>query len=194
MPGKIRAKRPELQGAREQVEMVNQLMTATRKANLRRELNELIGITLFILFLPFIAVVIILYLLLGMALYLTVWLCWCSRGKFVLLVYSDSPIWHDYIEEQILPHLKNNTVVLNWSKRQRWQRWFPPLSVMAFRYFGSYREFNPLAVVFRPFRLARKFRFFTAFKEFKHGKSNSLEKMRQEFLDLVKNTTAKKTA
>jgi len=39
-----------------------------------------------------------------------------AGGRDILLVYSDSPIWHDYIEERILPHLGERAVVLNWSQ------------------------------------------------------------------------------
>jgi hypothetical protein len=173
-------------------------MAPTRITNRRQELNNLLGIILCILFLPLILLLIIVVitwrLLLGIVLYLTVWLRWCRRGKFVLFVYSDSPIWHDYVEEQILPHLKDCAFILNWSERKKWRRWFPSLPIMAFRYFGGNREHNPFAAVFRPFHLARKFRFFNAFKEFKHSKPDSLEKMRREFLDLVENVTVRKTA
>ena len=36
-------------------------------------------------------------------LYLLVWALWLPKGKDVLLVYSDSPIWHEYMTTQILP-------------------------------------------------------------------------------------------
>jgi hypothetical protein len=167
-----------------------------QKTTFSRKLNDLLGFFLLILFLPILlpllVIVLPLYLLYKFILYLSIWLCWCTRKKFILFVYSDSPIWHDYIEQQILPHIKDRAFVLNWSEHKKWRRWFPSLPIMAFRHFGGSREFNPFAAVFRPFRLARTFRFFNAFKEFKHSKPDSLEKMRQEFLDLVENPTARK--
>lgn len=79
----------------------------------------------------------------GALLYLAVWLVWCVRGRYVLLVYSDSPIWRDYFKNEIIPVLDKRAVTLNWSQRKRWRL---SLAVLAFRRFGGRREFNPLAV------------------------------------------------
>jgi hypothetical protein len=38
-------------------------------------------------------------------LHIAIWSWWCIRGRDILFVYSDSPIWHDYIERHILPYL-----------------------------------------------------------------------------------------
>jgi hypothetical protein len=57
--------------------------------------------------------------------------------------------------------------------------------VLAFWYFGGSREFNPLAVVFRPLRLPRVFRFYEPFREFKHGKTEAVENMTRKFLECV---------
>jgi hypothetical protein len=149
-------------------------------------LSDALGLLLFIILLPLIAVAIALYLafcvLRGAFLSVLTWRCWCAHGRYVLFVYSDSPIWHDYIEEHILPRLGERAVILNWSQRSQWKR---TLAVMAFRYFGGVREFNPMAVVFRPFRLARRFRFYEPFCEFKHGKPEAVTKMEKELFDLV---------
>lgn len=126
----------------------------------------------------------ILYLLWGLALHLAVWLCWLPRGKNVLLVYSQSPLWQDYLEQRVLPHLAGQAVVLNWSERKKWERAFS-LPVLVFYYFGGRREFNPLAVVFRPCRWAKTFRFWHPFQELKHGKSEALEKMTAALLEEV---------
>lgn len=115
-------------------------------------------------------------------LHIAIWSWWCIRGRDILFVYSDSPIWHDYIEQHILPDLGERAVVLNWSQRKRWR---PSLARMAFYHFGGGREFNPLAVVFRPFRRTRTFRFFQPFKDFKHGNPEALHKMESELLGLI---------
>jgi hypothetical protein len=143
---------------------------------------DAVGLLLLIVFLPFIIVALTFHLLAGLFLHLAIWCCWCSRGRQVLFVYSDSPIWHDYVEEHILPRLEERAVVLNWSHRSKWRH---TLSVLAFRYFGGYRSFNPMAVVFRPFRLARRFRFYEPFREFKHGKAEAVVKMERELYDLL---------
>ena len=59
------------------------------------------------------------------------------------------------------------------------------MSVLAFGYFGGHRSFNPMAVVFRPFRIGRSFRFYEPFREFKHGKKEALAKMERELYDLL---------
>ena len=60
---------------------------------------------LLILFLPFVLplalVAVVLYLLYRITLYLLVWTFWLPRGKDILFVYSDSPIWHDYMAEAL---------------------------------------------------------------------------------------------
>jgi hypothetical protein len=89
--------------------------------------------------------------------YLSIWLFWLSLGKDILFVYSDSPIWRDYMLSEMLPLVESRAVVLNWSERGTWKRRL--LRVLAFRYFSGHKAFNPLIVVFRPFRLAQKFRF-----------------------------------
>jgi hypothetical protein len=63
---------------------------------------------------------IIFYLLRSVCLRIAIWSSWCTRGKDVLFVYSDSTIWQDYIEGRILPYLDERAVILNWSQRKRW--------------------------------------------------------------------------
>ncbi len=150
------------------------------------QLNDAVGLLLFIVLSPLWIAALTFHLLAGLFLHLAVWCCWCARGRCVLFVYSDSPIWHDYVEAHILPRLGERAVVLNWSHRSRWRR---SLGVLAFRYFGGHRTFNPLALVFRPFRFARHFRFYEPFRDFKHGKTEALTKMESDFFDLVDKIT-----
>jgi hypothetical protein len=123
-----------------------------------------------------------LYLVATVCLHAIIWVWWCLRGRDILFVYSDSPVWHDYIEERMLPYLGKRAVVLNWSQRKRWHI---SLARIAFSHFGGYRHFNPLAVVFRPFRRTRTFRFWSPFREFKHGHPEALHRMESEFLGLI---------
>jgi hypothetical protein len=130
----------------------------------------------FLLALAFAIPALIAYFLWGLGLHLAVWLRWRPRGKNVLLVYSDSPLWHDYLTRRILPRLAAQAVVLNWSARKEWERRFF-LPALVFSYFGGRREFNPLAVVFRPWHWAKTFRFYQPFQDLKHGKGDSLEEI-----------------
>jgi hypothetical protein len=142
-------------------------------------------LALVILFSPVILVVVVvvlaLFVITSICLHVLIWTFWCFRGRDILFVYSDSPIWHDYIE-RLLPPIRDRAVILNWSERKRWRL---SLARMAFHHFGGYREFNPLAVVFRPFRLTRKFRFWQPFRDFKHGKASPLQQMEKDFFSFI---------
>ena len=118
------------------------------------------------------------FLLTAICLRMLIWSVWCLQGRNILFVYSDSPIWHDHIERQILPHLNGRAVILNWSERKRWRF---SLALMAFHHFGGYRQFNPLAVVFHPFGRTRIFRFWKPFRDFKHGQTEALQKLEADF-------------
>ena len=76
-------------------------------------------------FLPLLVVVAVLWLVFfvisSVCLHIVIWSWWCIRGRNILFVYSDSPIWHDYIEQHILPNLGERAVVINWSQRARWR-------------------------------------------------------------------------
>jgi hypothetical protein len=117
-------------------------------------------------------------------LHLALWLIWGPLGRRVLFVYSNSPVWQEYIEQNVLPRLPETAVVLNWSERRNWNRW--TLSYLAFCFFGGSREFNPLAVVIQPLRRAKCFRFWKAFRDFKHGNLQALAKVESEFFEHVK--------
>ena len=131
---------------------------------------------------PIVAVVLLGVLLWSVFLLTVVWLTWCSRGRYALVVYSNSPIWHDYFETQVLPELGRRAIVLNWSERKRWRA---SLAVLLFTTFGGGREFNPLAMVFAPARWPRRFKFYKAFQPFKRGRTEEVETMRREFFDAL---------
>lgn len=119
----------------------------------------------------------------NLCLYTSIHLLWLRRGKDVLFVYSNSPHWKEYIEANILPKMAHRSVVLNWSDRSSWDRW--ALSVMCFRHFAGSREFNPMAIVFRPFRGAKVFRFWRAFRDYKHGEASTLQEAEKSLFDYL---------
>lgn len=131
----------------------------------------------FVLPLAFLAV--LLFVLYRLTLYLLVWALWLPSGKDTLLVYSDSPIWHEYMTTEVLPLVQKRAVVLNWSERKDWG-W--SLGVAIFRHFGGDRDFNPLVVLFRPFRHARLFRFWSAFNDWKRGYREPVEMLRRDLV------------
>ena len=129
-----------------------------------------------------VALALALFLVSTVCLRIAIWSWWCIRGRDILFVYSDSPIWHDYIERHVLPHLGERAVVLNWSRRKGWRF---SLALAAVHHFGGRREFNPMAVVFRPFRRTQTFRFWQPFQDFKHGHPEALHRMESEFFGLI---------
>ena len=104
---------------------------------------------------------------------------WCfrlahvTRGRDLLIVYSNSPHWQAYVEREWLPRWGDRAVVLNWSERERWSFWAP--SVLLFRAFTGYRAFNPIAMVVpRWWGGPTVIPFWQAFRDLKHGKSHAL--------------------
>lgn len=109
---------------------------------------------------------------------------WLPRGRRVLFVYSNSPNWRDYCERQILPQLPQTAVVLNWSERSHWSR--RSLATSLFYAYGAQRDFNPLGIVFEPFKPVRLYRFWRPFRDAKHGKSQKLEQLKSDFLNAAR--------
>ncbi len=138
-----------------------------------RILTAVLLVLLLVLLLPVILLALLVFSLHRLILYAVVWTLWLSRGKDVLFVYSDSPIWRDYMTEQVLPLVRERAVVLNWSERSKWPKWWFPAHIL--RVFGGDREFNPIVILFRPFRFAKRFRFWKPFRHWKHGRTDALE-------------------
>src|SRR5215471_4518983 len=132
---------------------------------------------------PLLIVLLTLLMLYRSALYAWIWLWLLPRGRDVLFVYSESPIWHDYMVNQVLPLVSKRAWVLNWSQRSRWRRF--SIAVRLFNAFGGSRKFNPMVIVFRPFSWARKFRFFLPFKGWKHGNKAPVEQLREELVSFL---------
>ena len=130
--------------------------------------------------LPLSAIGFTLFLLHRVVLYLLVWIVWLPKGKDTLLVYSDSPIWRDYMIQEVLPLVQERAVVLNWSERSNWRRW--GFSVYIFRSFAGGQKYNPVVMLFRPFRRVQIFRFWSAFKDWKYGQTDSVNDVRNQLL------------
>ncbi len=156
---------------------------AWEKQSLRRKFGRTVLAVLampfvLVFILPLAVVAVILHFLNRLAVYLLVWMVWVPQGKDVLVVLSESPIWHDYMSSEIMPLVRERAVVINWSDRKKWPRWsFAP---HVFRAFGGERNFNPLVIVFRPFRPAMVLRFWQAFQEWKHGHREPVERLKKQ--------------
>ena len=149
----------------------------------RRVWQAAVIILLLPVLLPLIILSLTFWLLHRVTLYLLVWVLWLPKGKDILFVYSDSPIWKEYMTQQLLPLVQERAIVLNWSERSKWRKWSLPVRVL--RSIGGGRDFNPMVILFRPLRPALAFRFCSAFKDWKHGEPESVERLRNElFLQL----------
>lgn len=104
------------------------------------------------------------------------------HGKYAILVYSESPNWQQYFEERVLPQAGDRAVIINWSERRLWRR-SPNLPVRVFLYFKPGREYNPYALVFEPGGKPHAVEFFSAFRDYKHGKERRLNRAVEELLD-----------
>ena len=73
-------------------------------------------VALIVLLLPLIVPLaiagLVLHFLNKVVVYLLVWAWWLPTGKDVLYVSSDSPIWKEYMETEILPLVAERAMVL----------------------------------------------------------------------------------
>ena len=96
-----------------------------------------------------------------------------AQGRRILLVYSRSPVWQEYVERNWIPKLRDHAMVLNWSDRATW-RSRSSFAVWVFRHWAPSENFNPMAIVFPRFHRARRVGFYHAFRDWKHGKTQAL--------------------
>ena len=145
--------------------------------------DQLLIVVLLPILIPLAVCFLILMTIASMVVHLSVWVLWSSRGIRLLFVHSNSPVWQDHIQKEILPRIPQQSIILNWSERKKWR---PSLAAMVFHHFGGHRNFNPLGIVVKPFRRAKVFRFHEAFEDFKHGKPDALNKIESEFFTALK--------
>jgi hypothetical protein len=124
-----------------------------------------------------------------------VWTLWLPRGKDDFYMSSDSPNWHDYMEQNVWPLVADRAVRLNWSERNDWKSF--SLATKVARQYARGSNFNPLVVVFRPLRTRQEFRFYYAFRRLKKVGPYELEALvsdlkrilRSESLPPIRNLT-----
>ena len=97
-----------------------------------------------------------------------------ARGRRILLVYSRSPVWQEYVETNWLPRIGEHAMVLNWSDRALWSKGRSSMAAWVFRHWAPSENFNPMAIVFPQFRPVKRVGFYYAFRDYKHGKVQTL--------------------
>jgi hypothetical protein len=127
------------------------------------------------------ALIVLIGLLLALIfLHFYAWVWWLPRGKTMLFIYSNSPNWQQDIEENVLPSIHDCAIIMNWSERKQWNTMSP--AVWAFKIIGGERDFNPMAIIFRPMRIVRTVRFFQAYRAAKHGDVHELHALKKELI------------
>lgn len=151
----------------------------------RKRFKDAVLLTLIlVIFIPY---VIIAYLIpqFFIGIYLRFAFAWSKirKGEYILFVYSNSRLWKDYMEQKVVPKIKDHAAILNWSERSQWDHalWM----IRAFHHWGGDREYNPLAIVYRNFWVVRIFRFYKLFYDYKHGKADSLRKVETSLFESV---------
>jgi hypothetical protein len=119
------------------------------------------------------------WLLASIAVHLALLVLWLPRGRRVLFVTSDDPRWKSYLDEHIVPRLPKNAVVLDWSRRALWSPF--GLGVWLYRLWSGGRDFNPMAIVVRPWPTPKVFRFWSAFEELSLGHPEPLRAVEAAF-------------
>jgi len=166
-------------------------------------IKDIFYIAVFIIFLP---LYILFYLLYGVwYLIYRRWLVlrvrkqWYPQGKKMLFVYSNSPNWKEYIEENILTKISEKAVIINWSERSKWSWENKPLELKIFKYWTGVirhfdikgkkkwdgKEFNPIAITFVPWWRVKVIRFWQAFKDYKHGKDKKLKELENKLFKIL---------
>jgi hypothetical protein len=161
-------------------------MASHSKSGMRKFGEAALIVLLLPLVVPIALIGLLLFLANRLILNALVLVCWFPRGKDILFVYSDSPIWLEYMTTEVLPLVKHRAAVLNWSERTRWSPW--SLAVRLFRSYAGRKDSNPIVILFRPLRRARCFRFLPALQEWKHGNHVPLEALRHDLIGSLQQT------
>jgi len=155
-----------------------------RKTTVREQLLLVLLSPLLLALLLLLLVGLPFYLAYRFLLRLVLEIAWGAQGRRILLVYSRSPVWQEYVETNWLPRLHDHAIVLNWSDRATWKRQ-RSLAVWVFRHWAPSTDFNPMAIVFPQFRPARRIGFYNAFRDWKHGNHGALREAEEQLFALL---------
>ncbi|QDT70203.1 hypothetical protein MalM25_31490 [Planctomycetes bacterium MalM25] len=134
-----------------------------------------IFLPLLLILLPIVLLIGLLQFIWGVLLVTAIRICWAPHRKDTLVVYSNSPHWQHYFESVAIPSIGERCFVINWSERKSWPT--VDLRVIGFRWFSRGYEFNPIVIVFKPFRWPRRFRFYKAMRDAKHNNYTTVRKV-----------------
>ncbi len=122
----------------------------------------------------------------GKILLFCAYLAYRRRGIVGVLITSDSPNWATYIERVWIKEYEPSFIILNWSQRNKWDNGLA--SKLFYRFCFDGRNFCPAIIFLRGLRYPLIFRFFYAFRDYKHGTLTALRGLE----DRLKTEMAKK--
>ena len=93
-----------------------------------------------------------------------------ASGKDVLVVYTDSPHWKEYIETHWLPRWGDRAIAFDRSRPWREDQ----VEARLWRAVAGQTEHTPVVIVVPPQGRVQIVRFWLAFRDFKHGKVKRL--------------------
>jgi hypothetical protein len=109
-----------------------------------------------------------------------------GTGKDVVVVYTDSPHWKEYIETRWLPRFGERTIALNRSKPWREDQ----AEARLWRAVAGSAEHTPVVIVVPPHGKVQIVRFWLAFRDFKHGKDKRLRDAEARLASILGETPA----
>ena len=109
-----------------------------------------------------------------------------TTGKDVLIVYTDSPHWKDYIETRWLPRWGDRAIAFDRSKPWRADQ----VEARLWRAVAGQAEHTPIVIVIPPRGRVQIVRFWLAFRDFKHGKDKRLRDAEARLATILGETPA----
>lgn len=134
-----------------------------------------IAVALAVFILPFIVLIILAVRLQLVLVLIAVRLMWIPKGKYLLVVHSESPVWSPYLKGHLIPETSAHAVLLNWSERKSWSR--AQLSTQVFDAIVGSREHTPSVVLFDPWWKPKVYRFWKPFKAYKRGDTKLVQNL-----------------
>lgn len=123
---------------------------------------------------------------------------WLPQNKFILFIYSDNQDWKNYAEQNIIPKIKEHSIILNWSERNNWIN-SNTLEAKIFKNFHWGREwiwrqniraggqnYNHQAIIFKPWNKPKIINFWKPFKDHQFGNETNLKNTETELYNYCK--------
>ena len=109
-----------------------------------------------------------------------------TTGKDVLVVYTESPHWKEYIETRWLPRWGDRAIAFDRSRPWRGDQ----VEARLWRAVAGSMEHTPVVIVIPPRGKVQIVRFWLAFRDYKHGKDRRLREAEARLATILSETSA----